>query len=142
MNMKRFWNNIHQYTLRQKIGIYLMENRHVLMCSGKVNRFCSISHTLRVTYVKNVVKSNVWGNAGIWLQKTECIRDHLWHRNSVTVNPFIMETIKCCMTSTLPLGTPASVASLQMWSTIKVSLIGITCNIISTEKYIFYMQVL
>ena len=52
--------------------------------------------------------------AGKCLRQVKHIRGHLWHRCSIAVNQIMVANLKTfeVMTSTLPRGTPISVASL------------------------------
>jgi hypothetical protein len=48
----------------------------------------------------------------LWLRQTEHFCGHLWYRYTVMVNQVMTTTVKCVMTSILPLGTLGSVATL------------------------------
>ena len=61
------------------------------------------------------------------LRQVEHMRGHLWHIYYITVNQVMVATVKL-VTSTLPIGTLRSVASLLQQRSIKEILIGTTSS--------------
>jgi hypothetical protein len=69
---------------------------HLARCSGRVGSFCSTSGTHHVNLVANPVITWVMNEerTGKCLRQVEHIRDHLWHRYSITVNQVMVSTVK------------------------------------------------
>ena len=91
-----------------------LKNRGEFMCSGRVNRCCSISGTRRVTHCYKEVQ--VMNEERAWLQ-TEHIRGHLWHRYSVMVNQVMVATLKLMtnLTTVNPWFSSFPVSSNPLW---------------------------
>jgi hypothetical protein len=91
-----------------------LKNRGEFMCSGRVNRCCSISGTRSVTHCYKEVQ--IMNKERAWLQ-TEHIRGHLWHRYSVMVNQVMVATLKLMtkLTTVNPWFSSFPVSSNPLW---------------------------
>ena len=82
----------HTYKTKDRVTRTPLKTGGELRCSGRVSS--STNDNRRVNLVTNPVLSREWGKDGKSLRQVEHIRDHLWHRYSVTVNQVMVATVK------------------------------------------------